>query len=271
MTSGRIGHGLLEPADRRDYMIKEKIHSTISDWVEFVEQGDSVQTEHDYINWCSLSLKKLLPFDAMVTAIGRRYGDVVAVDEIDLIGHPETYKDALMSGLRISERKALGIWLKSRSPLIIDSQNASQLLSSAELDEFNKYNFKNIWAHGVIEPNGLSASYFSFSGSETIDVEHIEKILKMIVPFLHQVRNALLWRRLIENDSKHVPTQLTNREMEVLQYLISGKTNLEIASIFQRSTLTVKNQVQSILTKLNAKSRADAVRVALQRGLISLR
>lgn len=253
-------------------MTEKENNLEMSLWVEFVRHSEMVETESDYIYWCSNYLKKLFPFNSMVTAIGRRYGDIVAVDEIDLIGHPESYRKDLMSdGLRISDRKALGNWLKNRSPLIIDSDSAIHLLSHSELEEFYKYKLKNIWSHGVIEPNGLSASYFSFSGDACIDNDKIQMLLKMVVPFLHQTRYAILCKRLAQQDFNHAQTNLTTREMEVLQQIISGKTNAQIAEHFQRSILTVKNQVQSILKKLTAKSRADAVRIALGKGLISIR
>jgi transcriptional regulator EpsA len=244
----------------------------IADWINFINSADEVKSEEDYLRWCGVSLRKILPFDLMVTAVGRRYGDMVAVDEIDLIGYPEFYRLELMSGdLRISERKALGYWLKSRSPLIVDSKNAKQKLSEKEYAEFRSHNLKNIWAHGVIDPDGQKASYFSFSGSDELCSEQVSLRLRMVTPYLHQVRSAILWDRLSQNGFIHAGTQLTSREMEVLQCIANGRTNAEIAAVFQRSTLTIKNQTQSILKKLDARSRTDAVRIALQKGLISIR
>jgi DNA-binding CsgD family transcriptional regulator len=243
----------------------------ITDWINFVNSADTVKTEEDYLWWCRVSLKKILPFDLMVTAVGRRYGDLVAVDEIDLIGYPESYRLELMNGdLRISERKALDFWLKNKCPLIIDLTDAEQKLSEKELAEFRSNNLQNIWAHGVIDPDGQKASYFSFSGSNELCSEQVSLRLRMVTPYLHQVRSAILWSRLSQNGFIHAGTQLTAREMEVLQCIAAGRTNAEIAAIFQRSTLTIKNQTQSILKKLDARSRTDAVRISLQKGLISI-
>jgi DNA-binding CsgD family transcriptional regulator/RimJ/RimL family protein N-acetyltransferase len=66
------------------------------------------------------------------------------------------------------------------------------------------------------------------------------------------------------------PPALTPREREVLERLALGETNHEIAYQLGISVNTVKNHVRSILEKLSARSRAEAVVTSLQRGLTTL-
>lgn len=63
---------------------------------------------------------------------------------------------------------------------------------------------------------------------------------------------------------------LTPREREVLQALAGGLTNRAIARRLNVSENTVKFHVSSILTKLDAASRAEAVALAARRGLLLL-
>ena len=63
---------------------------------------------------------------------------------------------------------------------------------------------------------------------------------------------------------------LTPRESEVLNLLAQGLQNKEIAGELGISERTVKFHVGSILSKLNAGNRTEAVTIALQRGLIEL-
>lgn len=63
---------------------------------------------------------------------------------------------------------------------------------------------------------------------------------------------------------------LTEREMEVLQLLGTGKTNKEIGALLFITERTVKFYVSAILGKLNANNRTEAVTIAMQKGLISL-
>jgi DNA-binding NarL/FixJ family response regulator len=63
---------------------------------------------------------------------------------------------------------------------------------------------------------------------------------------------------------------LTDRETEVLALLAQGKTNKEIAAALVISERTVKFHVGSILGKLGAGNRTEAVTIAVQRGLVNL-
>ena len=62
---------------------------------------------------------------------------------------------------------------------------------------------------------------------------------------------------------------LTAREKEVLQLMIEGLNNHEIGLRLVIGLSTVKFHVSSILSKLSAASRAEAVAIALQRHLLS--
>ena len=61
---------------------------------------------------------------------------------------------------------------------------------------------------------------------------------------------------------------LTEREGEVLELMVEGLTNPEIAARLVVSKSTVKFHVSSILSKLGASSRTEAVAMALQKELV---
>ncbi|WP_423129312.1 LuxR C-terminal-related transcriptional regulator [Gaoshiqia sp. Z1-71] len=66
----------------------------------------------------------------------------------------------------------------------------------------------------------------------------------------------------------HYPTSpLTKRELEVLALVKKGHTNRQIAEQLFVSERTVKFHVSSILSKLLARTRTEAVETAIQRGL----
>lgn len=58
--------------------------------------------------------------------------------------------------------------------------------------------------------------------------------------------------------------ELTTRELEVLQELVTGATNRVIADRLFIAENTVKNHVRNILTKLNLKNRREAAEYARQ-------
>jgi NarL family two-component system response regulator YdfI len=63
---------------------------------------------------------------------------------------------------------------------------------------------------------------------------------------------------------------LTRREREVLQMLAAGLANKEIAARLAISDHTVKFHVASILGKLGASTRTEAVSAGIRRGLVLL-
>jgi Response regulator containing a CheY-like receiver domain and an HTH DNA-binding domain len=61
---------------------------------------------------------------------------------------------------------------------------------------------------------------------------------------------------------------LTTREVKIVQQLCAGATNKEIASELYLSEGTVKNYVSLIYAKLGARHRAEAIRLARERGYL---
>jgi two-component system, NarL family, response regulator NreC len=62
---------------------------------------------------------------------------------------------------------------------------------------------------------------------------------------------------------------LTAREKEVLQLLAEGKSNKEVASVLDVSTLTVETHRANLMQKLNLHSTAEIVLYAVRKKLIS--
>lgn len=65
-----------------------------------------------------------------------------------------------------------------------------------------------------------------------------------------------------------VELELSARELEILQGLVEGKNYSSLADTLTISPHTVKTHIKNIYKKLHVHSRALAVRVALERGLV---
>jgi NarL family two-component system response regulator LiaR len=63
---------------------------------------------------------------------------------------------------------------------------------------------------------------------------------------------------------------LTEREREVLNLVVQGQSNRQIADVMVISVATVKAHVSNILSKLQVSSRAEAIAYAIKHKLVSL-
>jgi two-component system NarL family response regulator len=63
---------------------------------------------------------------------------------------------------------------------------------------------------------------------------------------------------------------LTHRELQVLELVVRGLVNKQIAYSLNLAEHTVKNYVKSILAKLEVQDRTQAATVAIQRGIVHL-
>jgi len=68
-----------------------------------------------------------------------------------------------------------------------------------------------------------------------------------------------------------IKKSLTEREIEVLQYVVKGMTNREIARILTITEHTVKAHVAAIIRKLGVKNRLDIALIAVTNGIANLR
>ena len=79
------------------------------------------------------------------------------------------------------------------------------------------------------------------------------------------------FKQMSKPESKHMPgLRLTERELEVLRLVATGKNNREIAKDLFISENTVKNHVRNILEKLQLHSRMEAVMYAVKEKLLDL-
>jgi two-component system NarL family response regulator len=98
--------------------------------------------------------------------------------------------------------------------------------------------------------------------------------------FFHELEGAI---RAVHAGGRRIPgvvaerlaervggSDLTGRELEVLEQIVRGKSNKEIAAEFRISEATVKSHINNILSKLGVTDRTQAATTALQRGIVHL-
>lgn len=117
-------------------------------------------------------------------------------------------------------------------------------------------------AGGVISPD---------ADAETVvaAIQAVEQGLYVLDPSVSQV-DISTTGQIAGRDHESVASTLSPREREVLGLVASGLPNKAIARSLGISDHTVKFHVSSVLTKLDAGSRTEAVTIATRQGILSL-
>lgn len=199
-----------------------------------------------------------------------------SVDDIEVTGKAEVNDEALAqidtlppdvalldidasgdSGLRLARK------IKQRLP------NVGVVILTSSLDDAQL--FLALKAQAVaylskeVSPEDLTNTIRRVAHGEHPINENLTSHPKLAEQVLQQFQE-LTWR----SEAESFISPLTPREKEILNYIAQGFLNKQIAARLAISEQTIKNHVTSILRKLNANARTEAVVVAIKQGLITL-
>jgi len=158
--------------------------------------------------------------------------------------------------------------LSSKLPAQIWERTFSAANSRKQLEfieEARSFGLTHGLTTGIIDQKRRCGSFFSFAGGDAKGTPRYKELLEYMAPYLHRV--------LIANTHTpafHQMKQLSPREMTVLLWMKEGKTNWEIAHIVGVRERTVRFHIESIFIKFDASSRAQAVAVALEHGVLPI-
>jgi DNA-binding NarL/FixJ family response regulator len=117
----------------------------------------------------------------------------------------------------------------------------------------------------------LQAGALGVLRKETLTTESLASAVRAAASGTGVVTSELL-RELLDGISpdygKPVGPRLTDREQQVLSLIAAGHPTREVAQQLCYSERTVKNVLHDVVTKLNARSRSQAVAHAVREGLI---
>jgi len=119
--------------------------------------------------------------------------------------------------------------------------------------------------------------------SKEVTPEQLVYTIKRVASGEHPINESLTTRPNVANqvlqqfqelswrsEDEDFISPLTPRETEILGYIAQGYFNKQIAFKLGISEQTIKNHVTSILRKLNANARTEAVVIGIKQGLVSL-
>jgi transcriptional regulator EpsA len=248
----------------------------LESFLDVIQDSLAIRCHQDVLLWLQDEVQYFLPHDILIAAWGDFCLGLVHLDAISYLPGLRTTEienqDLLPSLMKMFEQ-----WMESgRTPLEIKLDDAALHLSAREDENsFGKavVNMRCALVHGIKDQRGRhDCLYVAFSSKPHFEVTairsielllpHIDSALRQVAHLPTQYPNPQEPECLDSDDDSSQDANLhglTAREFEIMRWVCLGKTNLEIGSILNISSFTVKNHLQSVFRKLNVTNRAQAV------------
>ncbi len=223
------------------------------------------RTEED-LRRLVLGLQDLIPFEFALCALSKISCSSTDPYRIINVSYPVSWMDTYLSEHLdrvdpIVEEHRLHFGLQYWPDSYEKHPEARQFIMAA-----SDYGLKSGYTYGL--KTGDAASHFSFGARWMARSARTREILLHVVPHLHQalVRVVAPLDPLPEAPYR----RLSPREKEVLYWIKEGKTTSQISSALSISKRTVKFHVRNTLRKVRAATRAQAVAISMEKGLIDV-
>lgn len=241
------------------------------DFFRIVEPSLHVNTQQDFFRWTQTELQGLFPHGKLVCGVGQLGVHGVHARHILGCNFSDEYLHTVQRADGLIRSPVILQWMKEQQPILFEpDRDGRRAISSAWLENFHRHGLLNMAVHGVCDHDKHTASFFGFACIPAPLTQRHGYLLKLLVPHLHvALMRVVANPRAVEAGVPAPQARLTLREMEILQWISSGKSNWEIAQMFGLSESTIKNHVHHILGKLQTSTRAQAVAKAISLELIS--
>ncbi|MEI6719587.1 MAG: XrtB/PEP-CTERM-associated transcriptional regulator EpsA [Betaproteobacteria bacterium] len=239
-----------------------------------IEFALPIRTHGQFFVWAQSYLQPLIGHEMLLCAstdpLHRRYSVVkvstlaIAEEQLAQMGDPRT-------GLIAHAVEAWG--RNGEKPLAIFADKAGPPQSEALRDAMRRHRIANLVIHGTGGVDSSQGAYFVLSGISHPYAARHEYLFNLILPYLRATLERILAHQRHQGPAKSPSRQvkkqqLTQREIQILEWVQDGKSNREIGAGLKISPLTVKNHIQHILKKLGAQNRAQALSQAIALKLV---
>ena len=198
-----------------------------------------------------LGLKSYFATTPDIEVIGEAGNGAEAITRVQQLQPDVVLMDLLMPGMDGDEAtRQIKAILPSTEIIVLTSYHEDENIFPAIRAGALSYLLKDI------DPDDLSDAIRRAARKEAVLNPHVAARL------MQEVRGG---RRAEEYNPLN---ELTDREMEVLQEIASGKSNADIAATLFISEKTVKTHITNILSKLHLSDRTQAAVLAWQRGVV---
>ena len=235
-------------------------------FLRIVSECGRIRRHCDIHRWLCGEVQHFLPHEMLLSA----WGDFESWElKLDLISGLPGVRTSRLAHCRVEQliREAYARWCDAgREPLMMevaDTEAAHEQCGCPVHGALRR--MRHMLVHGVHDKrSGSNALYIAFGCEPPAKGRSMTRFLSMLDPLVAQIDSAFRRVPAFPLPETRCPpsssgeAELSAREVEVLESLRRGKTNLDIAAALDISPFTVKNHVQRIFRKIGVRNRTQA-------------
>lgn len=235
-----------------------------------------IRTHLDLFRWLHGGLQHFLPHDVLIAAWGNFPRGQLRYDIVSPLRGVRTSK--AHGGLLIQRMQELFTrWSVLKQPF---GTHAERLRGTFSVPPFSDpvLPLRSALVHGMRDRRDEQDSLYVVLGREATPDNDTKEALDVLLPHIDTAlrKVGLLQQAGAGGGGNQITVTggqlnghggpssdigMTERELQVMQWVQMGKTNQEIGTILEISGFTVKNHLQRIFKKLDVYNRAQAVSV----------
>lgn len=255
-------------------MLAQKKESHWESILHAIQNSYAINRHLEFFNWLKDDIHPLMRHDILLAAWGDFNSGDLQFDVSSSLPEASTHRlledSAIVNYLMCNLYKR---WLDNQEKWYVINRFDASGMHAQSPNIFTQQLIKmhSLMVYGVRDTRGkMNCIYVFFDRTREFHVP--DQLLGMIMPHLDAAirRIGHLAPVVKDEDLLYSIAQggLSEREQEILHWVRSGKTNLEIGMILNISANTVKNHLKRIFQKLDVSCRAQAV---AKTGLTSAR
>ena len=246
-------------------MTEQDVKPDLNALFETIQTSHFISSHADFFAWLQRRVAQFIPHDVLVASwgdfsVGNLNSDVsscIAEVHNQQVAHGCSEIEPLMQDLFRKWQNNSDRWFFFEE---FDTSALSMGYSKSDMIMGELQKMKSVLVYGYRDKRGEhDILYAFFKASDLIETQ--TSVLSMIMPHLD---SALRGIECLPNPAKKIVDSsvkgiISERECEVMNLVLLGNTNAEIADVMCISPNTVKNHLKTIFKKMAVSSRAEAV------------
>jgi len=236
-------------------------------FLRIVTESGRIRRHCDIHRWLAGDMQYFLPHEILLSA----WGDFETWElKLDLVSGLPGLRTSRLGHCRLEPlvRQAYARWCDAgREPLVMNVADTGAAQEQCDCPVHGALRrMRHLLVHGMHDKrSGASALYIALGCEPLEKGRNAARFLATVDPLVAQIDAAFrrvpalpLAEMSCAPQAGSEALELSAREVEVLESLRRGKTNVDIAAALSISPFTVKNHVQRIFRKIGVRNRTEA-------------